>query len=692
MSKLSQLEWFQQLGLPTAAFTSVSFEAFKEDKWSSKNLRFPLAVRSTYEEEDGDEKSYAGNFHTELNVTKAQLPEAIQNVFNSYPRAEANKVILQEMVQAEYSGVLFAFRKGVWKLELVEGMGEQLVSGQKNPIALLLPKFHQTDLLWSKLFSYWKPNDEIIQKVKKGLLQLSIYTSKLLKNSSADNGLDIEFAIAKGKLILLQARPITTAEEVEEVLTSANHKEILPPYPSRLMSSIIGQSADELFAYYLSLDSNLIPRSFIKEAAGMPWLNLSALLDIMVSWGLPTRLVCDSVGADDFYRVPLRPYRFIANLPVFFRVLWQQRRVQKEVKNWIADTKNQLPNRLVERKQVWEKDAEKALDLWQRDFQNTYVQLVQFMQTLTGAMSGNVNLLNKLGWLHYVASTHKSKSSDYLQAFQQLLGGTLSKKRFLEQYGHRGFYESDLGQKRFHEYSEKEWQQLLQTTPTNKRRTSQKSIKASLIAFVFQSTSRLIHTREWLRHESMHFFDRYRQELKTQLQQRYGRDFLSFAYPIEDLHDLLQGKISLAELKQKIYPEQSGWDKDSFLANSMGRRLPVPGTHRSSEEKKVGIGIYPGKIRGQIWRVQSANFEKMEMPPFEKIILLADALDPGWIPFFTKVDGVLSYVGGLLSHASIILRESQIPSITQLPKQLSFQTGDWVEIDGKTGTVKLIED
>ena len=136
------------------------------------------------------------------------------------------------------------------------------------------------------------------------------------------------------------------------------------------------------------------------------------------------------------------------------------------------------------------------------------------------------------------------------------------------------------------------------------------------------------------------------------------------------------------------YPEPSGWDINTFLCNGYGRRIPL---EPDSETEANGIGIYPGKVRGQVWRVQAAQMAQLNPPPYENIILVADALDPGWVPYFTKVDGVVSYVGGLLSHASIILREAGIPAITQLPANLDLLEGTWVEMDGKKGTVNILE-
>jgi pyruvate,water dikinase len=142
-------------------------------------------------------------------------------------------------------------------------------------------------------------------------------------------------------------------------------------------------------------------------------------------------------------------------------------------------------------------------------------------------------------------------------------------------------------------------------------------------------------------------------------------------------------------------PKAVGWDMDTFLCNQLGRRLPVTvlsNVSASQQNHQQGVGIYPGKVRGQVWRVASADLRAVTPPPFAVIILVADALDPGWVPYFSKVDGVASYVGGLLSHASIMLREAQVPSITQIPAQLDFQTGDWVEMDAQKGTIRRVEE
>jgi len=138
--------------------------------------------------------------------------------------------------------------------------------------------------------------------------------------------------------------------------------------------------------------------------------------------------------------------------------------------------------------------------------------------------------------------------------------------------------------------------------------------------------------------------------------------------------------------------EQSGWDMDTFLANRQGRRVPVARLTGVGEASgaNTAIGIFPGEVTGVVWRVQAANFSNMTPPQGENIILVADALDPGWVPYFSQVDAVVAYTGGLLSHASIMLREAGIPAVTQCPRTIVLQTGDRIRINGRTGSVEQL--
>ena len=81
-----------------------------------------FAVRSTFDAEDSAAHSFAGQFDTLLNVARADVPKAVEQVRESYEKGAAQyakahgmtlsdsadaPVIVQAMVPSEVSGVLF---------------------------------------------------------------------------------------------------------------------------------------------------------------------------------------------------------------------------------------------------------------------------------------------------------------------------------------------------------------------------------------------------------------------------------------------------------------------------------------------------------------------------------------------------------------------------------------------------------
>lgn len=694
MNKLRQLEVIRQWGLPTPAFVGITYDEFLSGRYRHlvRKLTFPVAVRSSFSEEDSISRSFAGHFATKLTVQTHELDAAIQFVFDSYPHPQGQSVIIQQMVDPQISGVLFAYQQSVWKTEYQVGTAG-VVSGTQNPFSLLLPRLGFRDYLWARLLPIWTPfpKQHPHRVLVRRFIRLAAFTRRLLVlfGHKAPHGLDIEYAFVGRKVYLLQARAITTATEAEEVLTSANHKEILPPQPSPMMTSIIASCSQHLFAYYQRLDPNLPERRFIQLSGGMPWINLSALLDTMVAWGLPSSLVTESVGADDPYRIRLRPYQILRKLPVFIRVLKEQSTVIGRTRRWVRAKQRYLLSVQDNRRLMWRNAPELAFNNWLTDMQVIYTELVNLMQALTGAMSGPIKFLARTGLLDQ--SVSQSESADYLQAFLALQHGQIERQQFLKQFGHRGFYESDIGQKRFVEYEEADWQALSISQPNAIPLHAGPNLTTgrSWSSFIARPFIRMLHTREWLRHHAMRYFMMLRSEIQEQTEIRLGKDVDFSAFLPEDLQKALAGDLSSQTLKQIRYRPPVGWDLDTFLQNGHDRRMPLSALSymQQEDEPTLGLGIYPGTIQGQIWRVNQATLDTLTKPPFAQTILLTESLDPGWIPYFIQVQGVLSYVGGILSHASIILRESRIPAITRVPRTLQFQTGDWVEMDGRTGKI-----
>ncbi len=71
-------------------------------------------------------------------------------------------------------------------------------------------------------------------------------------------------------------------------------------------------------------------------------------------------------------------------------------------------------------------------------------------------------------------------------------------------------------------------------------------------------------------------------------------------------------------------------------------------------------------------------------------VLVVSKTDPGWTPIFSKIGGLITETGGVLSHGAVVSREYGIPAVTNIPNACQlFKTGQIVAINGYTGSVLI---
>lgn len=72
-------------------------------------------------------------------------------------------------------------------------------------------------------------------------------------------------------------------------------------------------------------------------------------------------------------------------------------------------------------------------------------------------------------------------------------------------------------------------------------------------------------------------------------------------------------------------------------------------------------------------------------------ILAAPRTDPGWVPLFPSISGLLVERGSLLSHSAVVAREMGIPTIVGLRGITDMlEDGERIEMNGQTGTVRRL--
>ncbi len=72
-------------------------------------------------------------------------------------------------------------------------------------------------------------------------------------------------------------------------------------------------------------------------------------------------------------------------------------------------------------------------------------------------------------------------------------------------------------------------------------------------------------------------------------------------------------------------------------------------------------------------------------------ILVAPHTDPGWTPLFLNAAGLVTNVGGVMTHGSLVAREYGIPSVVLAEATMRLKSGQRVRVDGYRGVVELLE-
>lgn len=74
-------------------------------------------------------------------------------------------------------------------------------------------------------------------------------------------------------------------------------------------------------------------------------------------------------------------------------------------------------------------------------------------------------------------------------------------------------------------------------------------------------------------------------------------------------------------------------------------------------------------------------------------ILIAPYTDPGWTPLFINAAGLVTEVGGLMTHGSVVAREYGIPAVVAvIDATKKIHTGQKVRVNGDAGYVEVLEE
>jgi pyruvate,water dikinase len=208
----------------------------------------------------------------------------------------AMAVIVQRLVPAQVSGVLFTADPsglpGMMAIEAVAGTGDALVSGRAAPERWILGR---EDLAVSA-----RPDPQAALLDNRRVRELADTGLKIEKAFGAPQ--DIEWAIAFGKIHILQARPITSrhAPTDRTIWSDTNTRELLPDPVSPMTWSLVSRGIIILLKPLLDR-AGFDPRglNLLGLVAGRVYFNMNALAAIFrIMPGTNRRNFSDFFGGD----------------------------------------------------------------------------------------------------------------------------------------------------------------------------------------------------------------------------------------------------------------------------------------------------------------------------------------------------------------------------------------------------------
>lgn len=101
----------------------------------------------------------------------------------------------------------------------------------------------------------------------------------------------------------------------------------------------------------------------------------------------------------------------------------------------------------------------------------------------------------------------------------------------------------------------------------------------------------------------------------------------------------------------------------------------------------IGLPVSSGVIEGRahvIFRMEDADLEKGD-------ILVTPFTDPSWTPLFVSVKGLVTEVGGLMTHGAVIAREYGLPAVVGVENATKLiKDGQRIRVHGTEGYVEIL--
>jgi len=748
-SKAANIHFLLRHGIKVPDSWGIVWTAYEQNLRDSRKTQMDLcrelktiidprksyAVRSSASLEDSGEFTCAGLFKSYLQVQGidniiaciAKVWASLESPeFEAYWKHNMNSkciprmaVIIQEMVQAQFSGVVFTKNP-------VSGFSETIIEAGKGT-GISQAQSHQDPERWVSKWGNWcqKPKDGVLSEA----LAREIVVQAADISRKYRQPVDIEWAWDGKELYFIQVRPITRLDI--PVYSNRIARDMLPGIIKPLVWSVNTRLINPVWAdilMRLTGERSWEPDNFTGHYYYRAYFNMSIFGRVFERLGMPAESLELLYGLeqDGPEKPKMRPgLGIISRLPGLTAFAMSLVGIHYRL-NRLIKVKKPVYEKLAVRMES-ERDSEELFKLALRIFDETrtvaYYNIIipmfammhhQLLSRMIKKQGYDVRLLELRGGREAAALYNPHHS---LKALHDRYFGDIEihpdsamlppekeeqlKKdidQFLRKFGHLSDSGNDCSSIPWREVPDLIRRMIVQQKVVRSEQESQsfKELKLPwmqriLIGIVFRRTSRFAVDREKISSMYTYGYGQFRTCFVKLGEQLVRQEAL------EDREDVYY--LYLSELSELVGVEKPASQKALVSSRRQDmeyyREAVLPEIILGNEQPPV-MKIAKGALHGiptSIGTYSGPARIVNGIEDFEKIqdgdVVIIPYSDVGWTPLFAKAGAVVSESGGMLSHTSIVAREYRIPAVVSVAGACRLEDGSKVTVNGYNGDVAL---
>ena len=746
-SKAINLRHLSDAGFTVPSFVSLSsktdvqvLEAMVQGSFNPDKL---LAIRSSALAEDGTEKSMAGAFHSEVAVSPSGVGAAWSLVVESMPSESENGVIVQEMVFGDFSGVCFADAKtNRVMVNALPGLCKAVVEGHNSDYYEFadgaIQFQHTQDSKEVLVFDQGIVNSTSSTEIIPDHLLLKLVGRCLEVSVHFESIQDIEWTIKDDQIYFLQSRPVTAnpwKSQTVKIYDSANVGEsysgIVLPLTLTFAGHLYSQVYEDLLRHSAVSESALKQAkntfdTLVEPVYGRMYYRMDqwyAFLRMLPGYSrnasnLEQMLMLNARQEDHVSNVRPSLWLRVIYYPLVF---WKLALFGKRIRALQVEAEHIFKKAASWDLQKWDitkVDAEieslfaGVLKRWYLTVENDTVMMSLFAHfskkgqepklkealAFHSISTDQIQALNELSQrLKTIEGLKKAIEQTNSSAFERELAlhsdAQKTYRAYLERFGGRFANELKLETAGV-EDSFTEFATIIQMYWSGARKIELADSPSSR-HWLVRVFKRFASRRELFRLYRANMFGVIRKLILRKAELMVGADRLE---KVEDVFYLewkeFVGMKNTSDIKQRVterraaYAHYSEIDPPAYFTVVNGR-WPALNASKPSAESWQGTAASSGTVLDH-----ATVMESFEPRLDEKVgVLVTKRTDPGWTPLMALSKGLVVEHGGMLSHASIVARELQIPGVIGIKDACKrIRSGDMVLVDGDTGLVSIKTD